>query len=86
MTPPSQENRIFGAQIVTVVGMFFVTLGILFIATLTYLDREDREFRNEVRDEFAAVRTEIRDEYNRPDHLNTRLGGVEGYLSVSGDE
>ena len=86
MTLTSRENWSLGAQIVTAVGMFIVTLGTLFIATLTYLDREEREFRNEVRGEFAAIRTEIRDINNRLDNINTRLGRVEGHLRVSGDE
>ncbi|MCY3771004.1 MAG: hypothetical protein OXG98_03145 [Gemmatimonadetes bacterium] len=97
MTVMSRDNWTFGAQIVTAVGMFIVTLGILFIATLTYLDREDQEFRNEIRTELAAFRTEMqidfteirtamRDMNNRLDNINTRLGRVEGYLRVSGDE
>lgn len=86
MTVTSRESWIFGAQMITAAGMFIVTLGILFIATLTYLDREGREFRNEVRDEFAAIRTEIGDINDRLDNINTRLGRVEGYLRVSGDE
>ena len=70
--------------------MFIVTLGILFIATLTYLDREDREFRDEIRTELSAIRTEMRtamrDVNSRLDDMNTRLGRVEGYLRISGDE
>ena len=79
MTMTSRDNWTFGAQIATAVGMFIVTLGILFIATLTYLDREDREFRTE-------MRTAMRDMSNRLDDINTRLGRVEGYLRISGDE
>ncbi len=97
MTEISRDSWTFGAQIVTAVGMFIVTLGILFIATLTYLDREDQEFRNEIRTELAAIRTEMqtdfteirtamRDMNNRLDNINTRLGRVEGYLRVSGEE
>ena len=97
MTVTSRDNWTLGAQIATAVGMFIVTLGILFIATLTYLDREDREFRDEVRTEltairnemrtdFAEIRTEMRDMNNRLDDMNTRLGRVEGYLRLSGDE
>ena len=52
----SRDNWTFDAQIVTTVGMFIVTLGILFIPTLTYLDREDQEFRNEIRTELTAIR------------------------------
>ena len=59
--------------------MFLVTSGILFIATLTYLGREDQEFRNEIRAELSAIRSEMHD-------MNTRLGRVEGYLRVSGEE
>ena len=79
MTVTSRDNWTFGAQIATAVGMFIVTLGILFIATLTYLDREDREFRTE-------MRTAMRDMSNRLDDINTRLGRVEGYLRLSSDE
>ena len=97
MTVTSRDNWTLGAQIATAVGMFIVTLGILFIATLTYLDREDREFRDEVRTEltairnemrtdFAEIRTEMRDMNNRLDDMNTRLGRVEGHLRISGDE
>lgn len=79
MTEASRDNWTFGAQLVTAAGMFLVTLGILFIATLTYLGREDQEFRNEIRAELSAIRSEMHD-------MNTRLGRVEGYLRVSGDE
>ncbi|MDE2728984.1 MAG: hypothetical protein OXI19_13250 [Gemmatimonadota bacterium] len=43
----------------TAVGMFLATLGILFIATLTNMDREDKEFRDEVRSELKEMRTEF---------------------------
>ena len=97
MTEMSRDNWTFGAQIVTAAGMFIVTLGILFIAKLTYLDREDQEFRNEIRTElteirteihtdFTEIRTEMRDINNRLENINTRLGRVEGYLRVSGEE
>lgn len=86
MTEISRENLTFGAQIVTAVGMFIVTLGILFIATLTYLDREDQEFRNEIRTDLTEIRTAMRDMNIRLDNINTRLGRVEGYLRVSGEE
>ena len=46
MTATSGDNWTFGAQISTAIGMFLVTPGILFIATLTYLDREDKVFRD----------------------------------------
>ena len=75
MTVTSRDNWTFGAQLVTAAGMFLVTLGILFIATLTYLGREDQEFRNEIRAELSAIRSEMHD-------MNTRLGRVEGYLRV----
>lgn len=78
MTVTSRDNWTFGAQLVTAVGMFLVTLGILFIATLTYLGREDQEFRNEIRAELSAIRSEMHD-------MNTRLGRVEGYLRVHGN-
>ena len=90
MTVTSRDNWTLGAQIATAIGMFIVTLGILFIATLTYLDREGREFRDEVRTELTAIRTEMRtamrDVNNRLDDMNTRLGRVEGYLRISSDE
>ncbi|MXY48186.1 MAG: hypothetical protein F4Y38_02685 [Gemmatimonadetes bacterium] len=86
MTVTSRDNLTFGAQIVTAVGMFIVTLGILFIATLTYLDREDQEFRNEIRTDLTEIRTAMRDMNIRLDNINTRLGRVEGYLRVSGEE
>lgn len=75
MSVTSRENWVFGAQLITAAGMFLVTLGILFIATLTYLGREDQEFRNEIRAELSAIRSEMHD-------MNTRLGRVEGYLRV----
>lgn len=86
MTEISRDNWTFGAQIVTAVGMFIVTLGILFIATLTYLDREDQGFRNEIRTDLTEIRAAMRDMNNRLDNINTRLGRVEGYLRVSGEE
>ncbi len=86
MTEISRDSWTFGAQIVTAVGMFIVTLGILFIATLTYLDREDQGFRNEIRTDLTEIRTAMRDMNNRLDNINTRLGRVEGYLRVSGEE
>lgn len=86
MTEISRDSWTFGAQIITAVGMFIVTLGILFIATLTYLDREDQGFRNEIRTDLAEIRTAMRDMNNRLDNINTRLGRVEGYLRVSGEE
>ena len=75
MSVTSRDSWTFGAQLVTAAGMFLVTLGILFIATLTYLGREDQEFRNEIRAELSAIRSEMR-------YMNTRLGRVEGYLRV----
>lgn len=86
MTEMSRNNWTFGAQIVTAVGMFIVTLGILFIATLTYLDREDQGFRNEIRTDLTEIRAAMRDMNSRLDNINTRLGRVEGYLRVSGEE
>ena len=86
MTEISRDNWTFGAQIVTAVGMFIVTLGILFIATLTYLDREDQGFRNEIRTDLTEIRAAMRDMNHRLDNINTRLGRVEGYLRVSGEE
>lgn len=91
MATTSRDYWTFGAQIATVVGMFLVTLGILFIATLTCLDREDKEFRDEVRSElkemrtgFVALRTEFSSMRSAIHDMSTRLGRVEGYLRVSG--
>ncbi|MCY3555721.1 MAG: hypothetical protein OXH56_10410 [Gemmatimonadetes bacterium] len=86
MTEISRDNLTFGAQIVTAVGMFIVTLGILFIATLTYLDREDQGFRNEIRTDLTEIRAAMRDMNNRLDNINTRLGRVEGFLRVPGND
>ncbi len=86
MTEMTRDNLTFGAQIVTAVGMFIVTLGILFIATLTYLDREDQEFRNEIRTDLTEIRAAMRDMNNRLDNINTRLGRVEGFLRVPGND
>ncbi|MCY3712517.1 MAG: hypothetical protein OXH02_04445 [Gemmatimonadetes bacterium] len=86
MTEMSRDNLTFGAQIVTAAGMFIVTLGILFIATLTYLDREDQGFRNEIRTDLTEIHAAMRDMNIRLDNINIRLGRVEGYLRVSGEE
>ena len=86
MTVTSRDNWTFGAQLVTAVGMFLVTLGILFIATLTYLGREDQEFRNEIRTDLTEIRAAMRDMNNRLDNINTRLGRVEGFLRVPGND
>ena len=91
MTTTSRDNWTFGAHIATAVGMFLVTLGILFFATPTYLEREDKEFGDEVRSElkemrteFVALRTEFSSMRSEIHDMNTRLGRVEGYLRVSG--
>lgn len=85
MTVTSRDNWTFGAQIATAVGML--------LATLTYLDREDKEFRDEVRSElkemrteFIALRTEFSSMRTEIHDMNTRLGRVEGYLRVSGTD
>ena len=79
MSVASRDNWTVDAQLVTAAGVFLVTLGILFIATLTNLGREDQEFRNEIRAELTAIRTEMHD-------MNTRLGRIEDNLRVSDAE
>ena len=83
MTATSRDNWAFGAQIISAVG-------ILVIAVLSFVNQSNKEFRDEVRTELIAMRTEMRtamrDVNNRLDNINTRLGRVEGYLRISGDE
>ena len=83
MTVTSRDNWAFGAQIISAVG-------ILVIAVLSFVNQSNKEFRDEVRTELSAMRTEMRtamrDVNNRLDNINTRLGRVEGYLRMSGDE
>ena len=62
MTVRSRENWAFSAQVVTAVG-------ILVIAILSFVNQSNREFRNEIRTELAAIRSEVRD-------INTRLARV----------
>ena len=72
MTVMSRENWAFSAQVVTAVG-------ILVIAILSFVNQSNREFRNEIRTELAAIRSEVRD-------INTRLARVEGHLRVPDTE
>ncbi len=72
MTVMSRENWAFSAQVITAVG-------ILVIAILSFVNQSNREFRNEIRTELAAIRSEVRD-------INTRLARVEGYLRVPDTE
>ena len=68
MTVLSRDNWVFGAQVITAVG-------ILVIAILTFVNQANREFRNEIRTELAAIKSEVQD-------INTRLARVEGFLRV----
>ena len=83
MTVTSRENWIFGAQIVSAVG-------ILVIAIVTFINQSNKEFRDEIRTELTGLRTDMRSEFasirSEIHDLNTRLGRVEGYLRVSGSE
>ena len=72
MTVMSRDNWAFGAQVITAVG-------ILVIAILSFVNQANSEFRNEIRTELAAIRSEVRD-------INNRLARVEGYLRVPDTE
>ena len=54
MTVMSRDNWAFGAQVITAVG-------ILVIAILSFVNQANSEFRNEIRTELAAIRSEVRD-------------------------
>lgn len=83
MTVMSRENWSFGAQIVSAVG-------ILVIAVVTFINQSNKEFRDEIRAELTGLRTEMQSEFasirSEMHDMNTRLGRVEGYLRVSGNE
>ncbi len=83
MTVMSRENWAFGAQIVSAIG-------ILVIAIVTFINQSNKEFRDEIRTELTGLRTDMRSEFalirSEIHDLNTRLGRVEGYLRVSGNE
>ena len=72
MTGMSRDNWSFGAQVITAVGILIITI-------LTFVNHANSEFRNEIRTELAAIRSEIRD-------INIRLARVEGYLRVPDTE
>lgn len=72
MTVTSRENWTIGIQIVTAVG-------ILVIAVFSFVEQLDEEFRDEMRSELAAIRSEMHE-------MNTRLSRVEGFLRVPDDE
>ena len=72
MTVMSRDNWAFGAQVITAVGILVITI-------LTFVNQANSEFRNEIRTELAAIRSEVRD-------INIRLGRVEGYLRVPDTE
>ena len=79
MTVMSRENWAFGAQIVSAIG-------ILVIAVVTFINQSNKEFRDEVRIELTGLRTELASIRSEIHDMNTRLGRVEGYLRVSGNE
>ena len=83
MTAMSRENWAFGAQIVSAIG-------ILIIAVVTFINQSNKEFRDEIRTELTGLRTDMQSELAsirfEIHDMNTRLGRVEGYLRVSGNE
>ena len=83
MTILSRENWTFGAQIISAVG-------ILVIAVVTFINQSNKEFRDEIRTELTGLRADVRSELasirSEIHDMNTRLGRVEGYLRVSGNE
>lgn len=83
MTAMSRENWAFGAQIVSAIG-------ILIIAVVTFINQSNKEFRDEIRTELTGLRTDMQSELasirSEIHDMNTRLGRVEGYLRVSGNE
>ncbi len=83
MTVMSRENWAFGAQIVSAIG-------ILVIAVVTFINQSNKEFRDEIRTELTGLRTDMQSEFasirSEIHDMNTRLGRVEGYLRVSGNE
>lgn len=83
MTVMSRENWAFGAQIVSAIG-------ILVIAVVTFINQFNKEFRDEIRTELTGLRTDMQSEFasirSEIHDMNTRLGRVEGYLRVSGNE
>ena len=83
MTVMSRENWAFGAQIVSAIG-------ILIIAVATFINQSNKEFRDEIRTELTGLRTDMQSEFasirSEIHDMSTRLGRVEGYLRVSGNE
>lgn len=83
MTIMSRENWAFGAQIISAIG-------ILTIAVVTFINQSNKEFRDEIRTELTGLRADMRSELasirSEIHDMNTRLGRVEGYLRVSGNE
>ncbi len=79
MAVTSRENWAFGAQIVSAIG-------ILIIAVVTFINQSNKEFRDEMRTELTGMRTELASIRSEIHDMNTRLGRVEGYLRVSGNE
>lgn len=83
MTVMSRENWAFGAQIVSAIG-------ILIIAVVTFINQSNKEFRDEIRTELTGLRTDMQSEFasirSEIHDMSTRLGRVEGYLRVSGNE
>ena len=90
MTILNRDNWTFGAQIITATGVLVITV-------FAFVNQINQEFRDEVRSDFAYLRTELavlrtefvsmREEMHEEMHdMNTRLGRVEGYLRISSDQ
>ena len=83
MTVMSRDNWAFGAQIVSAIG-------ILVIAVVTLINQSNKEFRDEIRAELTGLRADIQSEFasirSELHDMNSRLGRVEGYLRMSGNE
>ena len=79
MAVASREDWTFGAQLITAVG-------ILVISVLTFVNRSNKEFRDEMRTELTAIRTEIVSMREDIHDMNTRLGHVEGHLRMLSNE
>ena len=75
MAVASREDWTFGAQLITAVG-------ILVISVLSFVNQSNKEFRDEMRTELTAIRTEIVSMREDIHDMNTRLGRVEGHLRM----
>ena len=79
MTMMSRDNWTFGAQIITAVGVLVITV-------FAFVNQMNQEFRDEVRSNFADMRTELASIREEIHDMNTRLGRVEGQLRISQDQ